>query len=74
MVNKCSCSYTVRLLESGEVLGHLVGIVRSIISCEVDASFFVSNSGRYIVNNREQVVGLNLGACGFIVIRRLVLR
>ena len=74
LVNRCSCSDTVGLLESEEVLGHLVGIVRSITSCEVDASIFVSRSGRYIVNNREQVVGLNMGACGFSVIRRAVLR
>ena len=62
------------LLDSGEVLGYLLGTVRSIISCEVDASIFVSKSGRNIVNNREQVVGLNMGACGFSVIRRAALR
>ena len=62
------------LLESGEVLGHLVGIVRSLKSCKVDASISASNSGRYIVNSREQVVGLNTGAGGFSVIRRAVLR
>ena len=74
MVNKCSCSDTVGLLESREVLGLLAGIVSSIKSCEVDASISVSNSGRYIVNNREQFVGLNMDVRGFSVIPRAVLR
>ena len=74
VVNRSSCSDTVGLLESGEVLGHLVGLVRSIISGEADASISVSNSRRYIVNNRERFVGLNVGACGFSIIRRAVLR
>ena len=74
MVNRCSCSETVGLLGFEEVLRHLAGIVRSIMSCEVDASISVSNSGRYIENNRERFFGLIMGACGFSVIRRVVLR
>ena len=74
VVNRCSCCDTVGLLRSGEVLGHLVVKVRSILSCEVDASFSVSNWERYIVNNRDQFVGLNMGACGLSVNRRAVLR
>ena len=62
MVNRCSCSETVGLLVSEEVLEHLAGIVRSIIFCEVDASVSASNSGQYVVNIREQFVGLNMGA------------
>ena len=71
MVNRRSYSDTVGLLESEETLGLLAGMVRSIISCEVDRSISVSNSGRYTVNNREPVFGSNVGACGFGVIRRL---
>ena len=74
LANRCSCSETVGLLESGEVLGLLVGIVRSFTFCEVDASISVNNSGRYIENIRERFFGLNMGACGFTVIRQAVLR
>ena len=48
VVNKRSCSETVGLLESEEVLGHLTGTVRSATSISI------SNSGRYIANSCEQ--------------------
>ena len=62
------------LLESEEGLVHLAGTIGSVTSWEVDASISIGNSGRYIEINREQVFGLNMGACGFSVIQRAVRR
>ena len=48
LVNEWSCSETVGLLESGEVLGHLAGTIASATSWEVDASISISNSEQYV--------------------------
>ena len=71
MVNLCSCFETVGLLESEEVLGHLAETIGSFLSLELDA---FQQFWAYIETNRERCFGINLGACVFSVIRRVVLR
>ena len=61
-------------MESEELLENMAGAIGLVIFSEVDASVAISNSGRYIENNRERSFGMNMGASDFSVIRQPVLR